>query len=163
NSCLSCRLVGADGPGGLASLVEQDPADEGVALLALEPKLVRPGAIGERLVVEEVLRLLGVGQGLPLRRLLRLRLRLRLGGFGGRVRVRPARVRRVVSHWPGVQASLNPRSLNSAAMGTRLSRELRQGGLKIVFALRKAGFHGALLATLVAVVLGASSTDFASG
>ena len=34
--------------------------DEGVALLALEPRLVRPGAIGDRLVVEEVLRLVGV-------------------------------------------------------------------------------------------------------
>src|SRR5919106_2687969 len=54
----------------------QDATDEGVALLALEPRLVRPGAIGDRLVVVEVLRLLGVRQGLPLGRLLRL-LRLR--------------------------------------------------------------------------------------
>ena len=54
----------------------QDAPDKGVALLALEPRLVRPGAIGDRLVVDEVLSLLGVRQGLPLRRLLRL-LRLR--------------------------------------------------------------------------------------
>jgi hypothetical protein len=40
----------------------QDAMDEGVALFALEPRLVRPGAIGDRLVVEEVLRLLGVRQ-----------------------------------------------------------------------------------------------------
>jgi hypothetical protein len=59
--------------------------DEGVALLALEPRLLGPGAIGDRLVVEEVLRLLGVRQGLPFRRLLcllrrrRRCLRLRLG------------------------------------------------------------------------------------
>src|SRR5215217_6387901 len=57
-------------------LTEQDATDECVAFLALEPRLVRPGAIGDRLVVEEVLRLLGVRQGLPFRRLLRL-LRLR--------------------------------------------------------------------------------------
>jgi hypothetical protein len=55
--------------------------DEGVALLAREPRLVRPGAIGDRLVVEEVLRLLGVWQGLPFRRLLRL-LRLRRAASG---------------------------------------------------------------------------------
>ena len=67
--------VGLDGLA-VQDLTEQDATDEGVALLALEPKLVRPGAIGERRVVEEVLRLLGVRQGLPLRRLLRL-LRLR--------------------------------------------------------------------------------------
>jgi hypothetical protein len=63
--------------------------DEGVALLALEPRLVRPGAIGDRLVVEEVLRLLGVRQRLPFRRLLRLHrlqrrcLCVRLGLVGG--------------------------------------------------------------------------------
>jgi hypothetical protein len=68
-------LVGLDGLA-VQDLTEQDATDEGFALLALETKLVRPGAIGERLVVEEVLRLLGVRQGLPLRRLLRL-LRLR--------------------------------------------------------------------------------------
>ena len=68
--------------------------DEGVAPLAWEPRLARPGAIGDRLVVEEVLRLLGVRQGLPYRRiprLLRLRRRclcLRLGlldRLGGRL------------------------------------------------------------------------------
>ena len=69
-------------------LTEQDATDEGVAPLALEPRLVRPGAIGERRVVEEVLRLLGVRQGLPRRRLLRLLrlprrcLCLRLGRLG---------------------------------------------------------------------------------
>jgi hypothetical protein len=41
----------------------QDAMDECVALLTLEPRRVRPGAIGDRLVVEEVLRLLGVRQG----------------------------------------------------------------------------------------------------
>src|SRR5689334_17549087 len=50
-------LVGLDGLPA-QDLTEQDATDEGVALLAFEPKLVRPGAIGERLVVEEVLRLL---------------------------------------------------------------------------------------------------------
>src|SRR5690349_8911909 len=73
-------LVGLDGRA-VQALTEQDATDERFALLTFEPKLVRPGAIGERLVVEEVLRLLGVWQGLPLRRLLlrlgRLRLRLR--------------------------------------------------------------------------------------
>jgi hypothetical protein len=54
-------LAGRDGLG-VEDLTEQDATDEGVALLALEPKLARPGAIGERLVVEEVLRLLGVRQ-----------------------------------------------------------------------------------------------------
>src|SRR4051794_28565697 len=50
----------------------QEATDEGVALLALEARLVRPRAIGDRLVIEEVLRLLVVRQGLPLRRLRRL-------------------------------------------------------------------------------------------
>jgi hypothetical protein len=54
-------LVGLDGLA-VQDLTEQDATDEGFALLALETKLVRPGAIGERLVVEEVLRLLGVRQ-----------------------------------------------------------------------------------------------------
>src|SRR5207244_9023369 len=72
----------------------QDAMDECVALLTLEPRLVRPGAIGDRLVVEEVLRLLGVRQQLPFRRLfglLRLRRRclcVRLGfldGLAGRL------------------------------------------------------------------------------
>src|SRR3954453_15198981 len=56
-------------------LTEQDATNEGIALLALEPRLVRPGVIGERRVVEEMPRLLGVRQGFPSRchlRLLRL-------------------------------------------------------------------------------------------
>src|SRR5436305_1539427 len=56
---------------------------------ALEPRLVRPGAIADFLVVEEVLRLLGVRQRLPFRHLLRLHrlqrrcLCVRLGLLGG--------------------------------------------------------------------------------
>src|SRR5690348_7133814 len=57
----------------MQALTEQDATDEGLALLAFEPRLGRPGAIGERLVVEEVLRLLRVRQRLPLRGLPRLR------------------------------------------------------------------------------------------
>src|SRR6266508_1936904 len=55
------------------------------SLLALEPRLLGAGAMGDRLVVEEVLRSRGGRQGRPFRgilRLLRLRrrcLRLRLG------------------------------------------------------------------------------------
>ena len=44
-------LVGLDGLA-VQDLTEQDATDEGVALLALEPRLVCPGAIGERLVVD---------------------------------------------------------------------------------------------------------------
>src|SRR6266511_4318283 len=63
----------------LRGLAKQDPADEGVALLALEPLLVRPGAVGQSRRREGHLRRREVLQ----RRLLRLRLRLRLGGLGG--------------------------------------------------------------------------------
>src|SRR4051794_4773643 len=66
----ACR-VGLDGLA-VQDLTEQDATNEGVALLALEPRLVRPGVIGERGVVEEMPRLLGVRQGLPRRCLLRL-------------------------------------------------------------------------------------------
>src|SRR4051794_12720184 len=64
--------LGLFGPDARAvrNLTEQDATDEGSALFAREPRLVGPGAIGERLVVQEVLRLLGVRQRLPLRRLL---------------------------------------------------------------------------------------------
>ena len=98
-------LVGLDGLA-VQDLTEQDATDEGVALLALEPKLVRPGAIGERLVVEEVLRLLGVRQGLPLRRLLRLlRLRrrclcLRLGLLAGSPDSSMASTKKFRGNWP---------------------------------------------------------------
>src|SRR4051794_29002002 len=49
--------------------IEEDATDEGVALLAVAPRLVRPSAIGDRRVVEEVLRLLGVRRRPSLRQL----------------------------------------------------------------------------------------------